>query len=700
MIKMQLKNPAVLALLLPAGLLAMAVLLDLLILANWLNVMPTVYTREAFVVVGLLLSLPIVYRQRWASDRNVMRGLRSLFLLVGVTFTALLITNLDIFSIQSRMVNEGSLYAKPGAYLYILAWTMLAIVFVLVGMGTLRNLMFIKQQRYTARNFHLLMFFMLLYAVISFRNFENFSARFSFVLNDNAVSGAALFILINLILINSFRVSWLNYLNQKQKLSCFLGGLVLVPLQWLLFVRFHQINPAALFSPVLGKFVDMGMLLLAIYLSVAFVALMALLPSARLFDRKTRQIASLHHLSRALSSEFDFKRLVSVVVNLACEVTEADCGWLELFDGRTEKLRLVSSQPVFSADPTDRDADAEEALTRRLLAQREPLLINDVTKSPYAAELSFWKADLFSLVAVPLTTSEKVLGFLFVCKRLEYGFEQEDASILRAFGEQVVVAIENVRLVESSLEKERLEQELRIAQEAQRKLLPRVMPRSDEFEIYARCLTANEVGGDYYDFFSLARDRIGVVVGDVSGKGASAAFYMAELKGIMEALARNELSPKRVLALANETLYSNLQRDNFITVVYGILDPVQRSFTFCRAGHTPVLLMRQNSDRALVKEPGGIGLALDRSGLFSDTLEESRLTLASGDLLLLYTDGAIEARNEAGEEFGEQRLHEALKRCRQLEARDCIDCLVREIEAHAGSASAFDDLTLVAIKMI
>ncbi len=370
MIKMQLKNPAVLALLLPAGLMAMAVLLDLLILAGWLNVMPTVYTREAFVVVGLLLSLPIVYRQRWASDRNVMRGLHSLFLLVGVTFIALLITNLDIFNIQSRMVNEGSLYAKPGAYLYILAWTLLAIVFVLVGMGTLRNLMFIKQQRYTARNFHLLMFFLLLYAVINFRNFENFSARFSFVFNDNAVSGIALFILINLILVNSFRVSWLNYLNQKQKLTCFLGGLVLVPLQWILFVRFHQINPAALFSPVLGKFVDMSMLLLAIYLSVAFVALLALLPSARLFDRKTRQIASLHHLSRALSSEFDFKKLVSVVVNLACEVTEADCGWLELFDGRTEKLRLVSSQPVFSADPADRDAQGEEALTRLPLRQQ------------------------------------------------------------------------------------------------------------------------------------------------------------------------------------------------------------------------------------------------------------------------------------------------------------------------------------------
>lgn len=697
--KERIKNLTALSLMLPIVLFLAAILLDMNILFGILDNAVVVYTREGFIVVGLLLSLPIVYRQRWASDRNVMRGLRSLFMLVLVTFTALLITNLDVFDLRSKIEKAGSIYESGSAYLFILAWSILSIIFVLVIMGTLRNLIFIKQRRFTARNFHLLMFFLLFFSILNFRNFENLGARFSFSFNDDVVGNIILFILINLMVINSFRISWLNYLNKKQKLACFWGGAVLVAVQWVLTIKFHDINPAALFSPVLGKFVDMGMMLLAIYLSVAFVSLIFLLPTARLYDQKIRQITSLHNLSRAVSIEFDFKKLVHIIVRLASEVSEADCSWLELFDSRTQKLRTVSCLNVRSEEAEHRDPDAEDGFTKAALANREPLLINHLAKSPYAGDMMAWRPDIQSVIVVPLTTADKVLGILFVCKKLEYGFEQDDVNTLRAFGEQVVVAIENVRLIESSLEKERLEQELRIAHEAQMKLLPRLMPRSEDFEIYARCITANEVGGDYYDFFPLNDERVGVVVGDVSGKGASAAFYMAELKGIMEALARNEPSPKRVLVLANETLYNNIERDNFVSLIYGILDPKQRRYTFCRAGHTPVMVAHSGQEQVRVLEPNGIGLALDSGALFLETLEEYTLNLTPGDVLLLYTDGAIEPRNEAGEEYGEQRLLEAFSRCADLIARDLVDALIYEIRAFVGAAPAFDDLTLVVIRI-
>jgi len=697
--KEQIRNITSLSLLLPAALFFIAVLLDLNILFGILATAPTMYTREAFVVVALMLSLPIIYRQKWASDRNVMRGLRSLFMLVLITFLALLLTNLDVFNLRSRVEEAGSIYESLSAYLFILAWTVLAVIFVLVIMGTLRNLVFIKQRRTTARNFHLLMFFLLLFSVFNFRNFENLNARFSFAIDDDVLGQFILFILIALMVINSFRISWLNYLNKKQKLGCFWGGSLLVIIQWVLFIKFHEINPAALFSPVLGKFVEMGMLLLAIYLSTAYIALIFFLPTAQLYDRKIRQISSLHNLSRAVSMEFDFKKLVQIVVRLAADVSEADCSWLELYDSRTQKLSLAASLLIDTQEAHHRDLDSRGSLTRQAMTKREPLLINHLAKSPYRLEMEQWKPDIQSLLVVPLTTPEKVLGFLFVCKRLEYGFEQDDLDTLRAFGEQVVIAIENVRLIQSSLEKERLEQELRIAHEAQMRLLPRVMPESKDFEIYARCITANEVGGDYYDFFPLEGDRVGVVVGDVSGKGASAAFYMAEVKGIMEALAQQAHSPKRVLALTNETLYNTIQRDNFVSVIYGILDPQQNCFTFCRAGHTPVLLARKHLDEITILEPNGIGLGLDSGALFNAMLEETNLFFDPGDALLLYTDGAIESRSESGEEFGEARLQEVFRDCRGLTAREIIEALVRTIRVHAGNAIPFDDLTLVAIKI-
>ncbi len=696
--KQDLKNLTALPLLIPITLALVAVAIDILIIGG-LEPSPAIYLREVLIVSGLILSLPISYRQKWASDRNVLRGLRSLFLMVAMTFTALLLTNLDIFDLRSRAEAAGSIYGSPISYLFILAWAILTTIFALLVMGTLRNLIFIKQRRHTARNFHLLVFFLLFSAVLNFRNLSNLAGRFSFAFNQDLVGNIILFVLINLMVMNSLRVSWLNYLNKKQKLACFWGGLILIAMQWVLAGKFHDTNPAALFSPVLGKFVDMAMWLLAIYLTVAFISLIFLLPTAQLYDRKMRQISSLHHLSRAVSVEFDFKKLVQIVVRLAADVSEADCCWLELFETRHQKLKVSSALQVGEGQPKDRDPDATDPLTRWLLNGREPVLINHLAKSPYAHALVHWKPDIQSLIAVPLTTSDKVLGLLFVCKRLEYGFEQDDVNTLRAFGEQVVIAIENVRLIEASLVKERLEQELRIAHEAQMKLLPRVMPSSDYFEVYAQCITANEVGGDYYDFFPLADESIGLVVGDVSGKGASAAFYMAELKGIMEASSKNEPSPKRVLILANETLYHNIERDNFVSVVYGILDPLKKCLTFCRAGHTPVYLAAADSEEAQVLEPPGIGLGLDRGLLFAETLEETTVPLQSGDTVLLYTDGAIEPRNTAGEEFGERRLREAFHRYRLLPARDIVEQLVSDIRRHVGSAQAYDDLTFIAVKI-
>jgi len=683
-----------LSLFLPLAFFIAAVLQDMHLISNSITPIQISYIREIFVIVALILSLPLIYRQRWASDRNVLRGLRSLLLLILLTDILLLYSAGRLEQMQSGGGRDQVLYHNFANYVFVLSWVFFATVFILIVLGTLRNLIYIKQRRSTARNFTWLMVFLLLTPLLSLPFFSDFFALNLFEGELNGFYLLSLFLMINLMVVNAFRVSWINYLNKKQKLACFWGGLLLVPIQIHFNLNFHNLNPLSAFSPVLGRFLDYSILFLTIYLCIAFLTLLAHLPTAQLTDRKIRQINSLHHLSHAVSSEFDRDRLVRTIVRLAAEVTEADFSWLVL---RDEQLALASSMNLSVHERANYPLSQRDGVITMLENQREPLLDNQISKSQHAVNFRAWKNDLNSLIAVPLVTSNKVVGFLFAGKRLEFGFEGDDAHMLRAFSDQAAVAIENARLIEESIVKERLEQELKIAHDAQMKLLPKEMPRHAGLQFEAVCITANEVGGDYYDFFHLGKNRFGVVIGDVSGKGPSAAFYMAEVKGIMEALAKAESSPKEVLIAANRILYPNLDRRTFISLVYGVIDVRAKRFTFCRAGHCPLLFAERE---VTVLEPRGLGVGLDGGELFSSFLKQSEIKMSPGSALLLYTDGATEARNRDGAEYGEQRLVSVFSDCKQLSASEIKQRIIHDIYTFIDGGSAHDDLTFIVIKAV
>jgi phosphoserine phosphatase RsbU/P len=271
---------------------------------------------------------------------------------------------------------------------------------------------------------------------------------------------------------------------------------------------------------------------------------------------------------------------------------------------------------------------------------------------------------------------------------------------LQAFGQQVVIAVENARLVRESIIKERLEQELKVAHDAQMKLLPKEMPQLPGFDIDAVCITANEVGGDYFDFFPLGKTKLGIVIGDVSGKGASAAFYMAEIKGIIGALARGNKSPKQVLVDANKTLFETVDKRIFITAIYGIIDTRDNSFTFCRAGHCPVHFATEASDESQVLEPKGLGLGLTGSDIFEKSLQVSKIKLKKGSRFLLFTDGVNESRNIHDEEFGEKRLLDSFVNMDGLDAKTIKENLLREINVFSGQKKLHDDYSLIVIKAV
>lgn len=260
-------------------------------------------------------------------------------------------------------------------------------------------------------------------------------------------------------------------------------------------------------------------------------------------------------------------------------------------------------------------------------------------------------------------------------------------------------------LLQTAAEKKRLEEELRIARAIQMSLLPRGTLDVPGLGITALCVPAREVGGDYYDFFHLAGERLGVLIADVSGKGTSAALYMAELKGLVLALSQRYDSPRELLVEVNRIISAHLDSRSFITMTYAVIDHRLGTMTFCRAGHTPLIYLpgpNQAPPLAQVLTPSGmvVGLRMDGAAeKFDALLEEHRVDLTHGDVIVLYTDGISEAMNTASDLFGDSRLSRIVEEHGHLDSGELRERILREIEAFVGPADQHDDMTMILLKV-
>ena len=268
---------------------------------------------------------------------------------------------------------------------------------------------------------------------------------------------------------------------------------------------------------------------------------------------------------------------------------------------------------------------------------------------------------------------------------------------------QMTGSIEN--LLQTAAEKKRLEEELRIARQIQMSLLPRGPLDVPGLGITALCVPAREVGGDYYDFFPLADRRLGVLIADVSGKGTSAALYMAELKGLVLALSQRHHSPRELLIEANRILSEHLDSRSFITMTYAVMDLAASRMTYCRAGHTPLIYLpgqSSNGGGVQVLTPSGMVLGLRLPGAgnkFEELLEEDSIPLHQDDVIVLYTDGITEAMNASSDLFGDARLSRLVEEHGHLGSGELRERILREIEAFVGGADQHDDMTMILLKV-
>jgi sigma-B regulation protein RsbU (phosphoserine phosphatase) len=247
-------------------------------------------------------------------------------------------------------------------------------------------------------------------------------------------------------------------------------------------------------------------------------------------------------------------------------------------------------------------------------------------------------------------------------------------------------------------ENERMHQEIAAAKSVQQKLLPRSMPTFESVVVSAACIPAYEVGGDYYDFFPLDDKRLGVLIGDVSGKGISAAFYITLAKGVIVSQVRGIGSPSDVLHRVNALLYGVMERGKFVSMIYGIYNTHSREFSFANAGHNP-LVVRRTSGEVNTISAKGMAIGLDKGERFERAVTTDTVTLEKDDCILLYTDGVTEAMNTNNDEYGEERMIQAVQAA-PLNPADIVSAALADVRKFVGKAHQHDDITLVALQAV
>ena len=333
-----------------------------------------------------------------------------------------------------------------------------------------------------------------------------------------------------------------------------------------------------------------------------------------------------------------------------------------------------------------------EGFIGQVAVRAEPIISHDVRNDPVYVNA---RDKTRSEMVAPIISNDEVIGVFDLESDELNAYSEDDLDVLMMLASQVAIIIEKVMLHEQLIEKKRLEGQLEVARQVQLELLPPNDPHLPGYDISAYNFPTEEVSGDYYDWVAIYDDQIAIVIADVSGKGVPAALLMAFLRASLRAATHVGYATHISMAKVNYLLWESIERNQFVTAFYGILDAANRTLSYSNAGHNPPLLINEKGEPRFI-ERGGLPL-----GMFRDTrYYEYFLSLEPGEMLVLYTDGATEALNPAGEEFGRDRLAEVVKAGLSLTAREVVASLEREVLKWTDGVGATDDVTFFVIKAL
>ena len=399
-------------------------------------------------------------------------------------------------------------------------------------------------------------------------------------------------------------------------------------------------------------------------------------------------LTPMHALIRAgreLVAGRPLAELFPVILRLSIESVGAERGVVLTLEGE-QLIPQASSGGEFRISAAVRD---------RVLQERASMLVRNVLDDQLLrARESIVVGGVRSFIAVPLQTDERVTGLLYVDScNLGRCFSRDDLNLLTVMANVAAIRIEHARLAEVEAAGKRMEQELAQAAEIQRQRLPASAPVVVGLDLAGYNDPCRTVGGDYYDFLPLPGGRMAILVADVAGKGMPAALMMMDLQARVHIMTVDPDDSAGLVDRLNRSLTGACPSNRFITMFLSVLDPSSGQMTFCNAGHNPPLLLRADGSVEELSEGGPVlGLPMRMQ------YRQGRRELRAGDLVALFSDGVTEAENDAGEEFGTERLAAVLTRCREEPAQAIVDAVNRAVEEWRAGAPAADDVTLVIVR--
>jgi len=437
----------------------------------------------------------------------------------------------------------------------------------------------------------------------------------------------------------------------------------------------------------------------------------------RIENEKQAAIELMDNIGERMTRGIDLNETLEVIAHYVVQSTRAESGAIYLLNESDQTLEarvivglfpplfedqeiLASKNKYFAEKIRSHRFKVGEGLIGSVLKLEQPLLIADAEADPRVPRLASSVTPVHSLMFCALRARGKNLGVLVVVnKQGEAIFDSRDKLLLNALSDQAAITVDLVKLYDVVAKQKRLEQELQIAREFQNMLLPQALPTVDGFEFSALNQSALMVGGDFYDFFFIDRNHLGIVIADVSGKGIPGALIMAMVRSDLRAEARETFSPKEALRRVNDRLLIDTKDNVFVTITYSILDIPNRRLRFVRAGHEPTLIRHPGKESEVsVINPEGMAVGLMPTEVFENT-EEVEIQLLPGDLALFYTDGAVEAINANSEEYGRKRLIEVLSRSSDVTAAQLLMELSADIQKFSRGIPQHDDITLVAFRV-
>lgn len=416
--------------------------------------------------------------------------------------------------------------------------------------------------------------------------------------------------------------------------------------------------------------------------------------NARLYTRTNRQARTLmllNEIARELTSILHLDELFNRIAELLNRLIDYQMFSILLVDASGEKLQHRFSVRFRENIHLKHEIPMGKGLVGYAALHKEAVLVPDVQKDPRYIQLN---PETRSELAVPLIYKGKVIGVLDL-EHVRRGYFNEDHQrTITTLAAQVAIALENARLYEEIARQEkRLERDLALARELQFRLLPQSTPTLDHLDVAARSVPARAIGGDLYDFLDYSLGRTAIAIGDVSGKGAPAAIYAALVSGILRSHAPMEPSPSEMLTAVNLSLGERRIEAQFVSLIYAVWDDNRRTLLVANSGLPRPLYYHDG--RIETVEATGLPL-----GLFDEAdYDEFTFRPKPGDVFVFFSDGILDARNQAGQLFSRSRVEQIIAQCGGASAQCVVDSIFQAVEEHAAGVEAFDDQTVVAIRV-